>query len=293
MSKKYQAECEIQGTKIEVETGRLAKQADASVLVKSGDNRVLVSVVSSKKPSDMDFFPLTVEYQEKFYSVGRIPGGFFKREGRPPSEAILKARLIDRPLRPCFPENYRHDTQIVAQVLSFDGEFPVEILAGIGASTAIHISDIPFSGPVGFLKVSLQEGNWLFNTSEEISHDLDMIVAGTKKGLLMVEGEAQFVSESQSLEALKKAHEAMQGILDMQEELRKKVGSKEKRQVKVEEKDEAFLKSVEEFVSPLIDKAMSEKEKTKRYEAYDKLKEEAKEKFNQEEVNQETKRLQL
>ena len=154
MDKKYFSECEIQGHTIRVETGQLARQADSAVLVSCGDNRVLVSVVSSKQESDMDFFPLTVEYQEKFYSVGRVPGGFFKREGRPSDETILRARLIDRPLRPCFPKHYKSDTQIAAIALSSDGLFPLEILAGIGASTALHISDIPFQGPVAFLKVS-------------------------------------------------------------------------------------------------------------------------------------------
>lgn len=132
------------GKEISIETGRMAKQADGSVVVSCGNNIVLVTAVSSKRESGLDFFPLTVEYQEKFYATGKIPGGYFKREGRPTNDAILTCRLIDRPLRPCFPEGYNYETQIIATVLSSDGQFPVEILATIGASSALHISDIPF-----------------------------------------------------------------------------------------------------------------------------------------------------
>ena len=226
MFKKYSAECEIQGQKVTVETGYLARQADGAVYVSTGENRVLVTVVSNKKDSDLDFFPLTVEYQEKFYSVGRVPGGFFKREGRPSNEATLHARLIDRPIRPCFPENYRRETQIAASVLSSDGLFPVEILAGIGASAALHISDIPFSGPVGFTQVALIDEKLVLNPGLEdlLTAQMSLIVAGTPKGLLMVEGEAQFVSENQVMEALKLAHSSMNPVFEMQEDLRKKTG---------------------------------------------------------------------
>lgn len=279
---KYISECEVQGQKIQVETGRLARQADASVLISCGDNRVLVTVVSSRKDSDMDFFPLTIEYQEKFYSVGRVPGGFFKREGRPSNEAILRARLIDRPIRPCFPENYRSDTQIAAIVLSSDGLFPVEILAGIGASSALHISDIPFQGPVAFLKVSLSDGKLILNPKEESSNDMDLIVAGTPKGLLMVEGEAQFVSEDKALEALKFAHESMRPIFKMQEDLKSKVGAKTKREVTVKT-DDGFSKKVCDFVASDLDKALSKKDKMERYKAYDEVKSKAEEHFSSEE----------
>jgi polyribonucleotide nucleotidyltransferase len=152
---------------IEIETGRMAKQADGSVVVTAGNNVVLVTVVSSKRDSDMDFFPLTVEYAEKFYASGKIPGGFFKREGRPTTEATLNARLIDRPLRPTFPEGYNKDTQVVATILSYDGTFPVEILASIGASTATHISDIPFNGPTAAVLVGRVDGQYVVNPSPE------------------------------------------------------------------------------------------------------------------------------
>ena len=279
MFKKYSSECEIQGQKIRVETGHIARQADASVLVSCGDNRVLVSVVSSREKSDLGFFPLTIEYQEKFYSVGKVPGGFFKREGRPSYESILRARLIDRPIRPCFPDHYRSDTQVAAMALSSDGLFPVEILAGIGASSALHISDIPFAGPVAFLKVSLADGKWVLNPKEEASHDMDLITAGTSKGLLMVEGEACFVSEAQVLEALKFASESMKPILEMQEDLRSQTGSQAKRQIPPDEKDSSLVKEVEDFASAPLDQAMLEKEKTSRYKAYDKIKQDLWERF--------------
>ena len=280
MYKKYISECEIQGQKIQIETGRLARQADGSVLVSCGDNRVLVAVVSSKQESDMDFLPLTVEYQEKFYSVGRVPGGFFKREGRPSYESILRARLIDRPIRPCFLENYRSDTQIAATVMSSDGLFPVEVLAGIGASSALHISDIPFQGPVAFLKVSLSKGEWVLNPKEEDAEsDMDLIVAGTPRGLLMVEGEANFVSEAKALEALKFAHKSMAPIFEMQEDLRSQTGSKAKREVSAPKEDSDFVNKVQDFIASDLDKALSKTDKMERYQAYDETKKKALEHF--------------
>ena len=285
MAEKYISQCEIQGKKITVETGRLAKQADASVLVSCGDNRVLVTVVSSRQESDLDFFPLTIEYQERFYSVGRVPGGFFKREGRPSSEAVLTARLIDRPIRPCFPENCRFDTQIVATVLSSDGLFPSEILSGIGASSALYISDIPFNGPVAFLKVALVNGEWTLNPQEELekSSDMDLIVAGTSKGLLMVEGFAQFVSEEKALSALKFAHESMRPIFEMQEDLRAKTGSKAKRQVKAQETSAELEEKVKELVLEDLERALSETDKVQRYGIYDEIKTKLSESFSENE----------
>ena len=281
MFKKYSAECEIQGQKITVETGYLARQADGAVYVSTGENRVLVTVVSNKKDSDLDFFPLTVEYQEKFYSVGRVPGGFFKREGRPSNEATLHARLIDRPIRPCFPENYRRDTQIAASVLSSDGLFPVEVLSGIGASTALHISDIPFQGPVGFNQVALIGEKLVLNPKlEDLSAaKMSLIVAGTAKGLLMVEGEARFVSEKQVLEALKKAHSSMSSVFEMQEDLRRKTGSRAKQSVKEAETDKALKEKVEAFLNPKIEEVLHIKEKKERAKALENIKQEALLKF--------------
>ena len=271
------SECEVQGKKITLETGRLARQASAAVYVSAGDNRVLVTVVSEKKDSRLDFFPLTVEFQEKVYSVGRVPGGFFKREGRPTNEAILAARLIDRPIRPCFPKNYWKDTQIAASVLSADGLFPVEVLAGIGASAALHISDIPFKNPVAFTKVALADDKLLFNPSlEEISKaEMSLTVAGAPSGLLMVEGEARFVSEAQTLEALKAAHKSMEPVFEMQENLRRKTGERPKRELPPCKSDENLKKATEDFIRPQMLQALQIKEKTERADALDNLKEEA------------------
>ena len=273
------SQCEVQGKTIQLETGRLARQAHGSVYVSAGENRVLVTAVSARKDSDLDFFPLTVEYQEKFYSVGRVPGGFFKREGRPSSEATLSARLIDRPIRPCFPENYRRDTQIAASVLSSDNLFPVEVLAGIGAGAALHISDIPFNGPVAFVQVALINDQLVLNPGMEnlLKSQMSLIVAGSPKGLLMVEGDARFVPEKRVLEALKFAHASMADIFAMQEDLRKQTGSRPKRLLDAKAPTET--EKVESFVQDDIAKALSIKEKGEREEALSVLKDKAEAEF--------------
>ena len=269
----------VNGQEITLETGRMAKQADGSVLVTCGNNVVLVTVVSAKKETTMDFFPMTVEYQEKFYSTGRIPGGYFKREGRPTSEALLNCRLIDRPIRPCFPEGYKFDTQIVATILSFDGQYPIDSLASIGASTAIHVSDIPFNGPTASLTIGRIGGQLVANpTLEDLEKsDLDIVVAATRNGILMVEGETQFISEADVLKVLKFAHEAMKPIFDAQDDLRKKYGDKPKREFTPSEVDADFKTKATEFLTPKIKQALSEKIKQDRYNAYSAVKEEAKE----------------
>ncbi len=262
---------------ITIETGALARQADGAVLVSCGEDRVLVAVTSVKTASDLDFFPLTVEYQEKFYSAGKIPGGFFRREGRPSYEAVLISRMIDRPIRPCFPEGYRYDTQIVATVLSYSGRSPIGTLAGIGASSALHISDIPFNGPVASIQVVDIEGQLKVNPTLEEAEKarLNFIVSGTRKGLLMVEGEARFVSEEQALSALKFAHQNIQPLLDMQEDLRKKSGSVSKRNWTGFEVDQGLEKKITDFARERVKKNFGISEKTKRCEAFDLLEEEA------------------
>ena len=266
---------------IEIESGRIAKQADGSVLVTAGNNVVLVTVVSSKKDSDMDFFPLTVEYAEKFYASGKIPGGFFKREGRPTAGATLNARLIDRPLRPIFPEGYQRDTQIVATILSYDGTYPVETLASIGASAATHISDIPFNGPMAALMIGFIDEQFVINPSPKQlkNSKIELIVAGTRRGLLMVEGEAKLVGEGLILKALKFAHEQMIPIFDAQDELRQKTGNREKREFVAFKIDEAFKEQVTDFAESKITEALNIREKIKRYESYDKIKKETEEHF--------------
>ncbi|MGE4133403.1 MAG: polyribonucleotide nucleotidyltransferase [Bdellovibrionales bacterium] len=266
---------------VTIETGRMAKQADGSVVVSSGNNMVLVTVVSSKTQSKADFFPLTVEYQEKFYATGKIPGGYFKREGRPTNNATLTARLIDRPIRPSFPEGYRFETQVVATTLSFDGTFPIEVLASLGASAAIHISDIPFNGPTCAVQVARINGQFVANPSsiDLEQSDVNIIVAGTKNGLLMVEGETKFISEADVLAALKFGHQAMQPMFAMQDELRAKVGSKAKREFTPTVIDADFQNPVREFLTPKIRQGLQVRDKLKRYEAYDAAQAEAAAKF--------------
>ena len=287
MFNKQTVECKVQDKKILIETGVLARQADGAVVVSCGDNRVLVTCVSSRRDSTLDFFPLTVEYQEKFYSVGRVPGGFFKREGRPSGEATLSARLIDRTIRPLFPEGYRRDTQVVVTVLSSDGGYPLEILGGIGASACLHISDIPFAGPVGFVQTSLdKDDNYAFNLDLTESQEarMNIIVGGTAQGLLMVEGSANFVSEKQALEGLKASHKSLLPVLKAQEELRKKAGNKTKREFVVEKPEASLQKQVKDIVNADLDKALAIPTKMERYRAYDELKKKLKEAFQQEEL---------
>lgn len=261
----------VGGKQITIETGRMAKQADGSALVTCGNNIVLVTAVSKKEPSAVDFFPLTVEYQEKFYATGKIPGGYFKREGKPSTEQVLIARLIDRPIRPVFPEGYRNETQVVATVLSADGSFPIEILASLGASSALHISDIPFNGPTAAIQVGRVDGQFIANpTPQQMEKsDLDVIVAGTRQGILMVEGETKFVSEASVLGALKFAHETLQPLLNAQDELREKTGSKSKRKFEPKKIDEAFRSQVEATLVGQIEKAFQIREKVERYNAVD------------------------
>ncbi len=264
----------VGGKEITLETGRLAKQADASVLVSCGNNIVLVATVCSKKESDADFFPLTVEYQEKFYSTGRIPGGYFRREARPTELATLTARIIDRPIRPMFPEGFNVETQVVAIVMSSDGQFPVETLASLGASAALHISNIPFMGPTAAVRLGRVGGQFVANPTpkQDEESDLNIMVAGSRNGLLMVEGEAKFVSEADVLAALKFAHESMMPLFDAQEQLRKETGSVPKREFVPKTLDPSFKEKAEKLLKPKIYEALRTKEKQKRYEGLDQAK---------------------
>lgn len=269
----------IAGQQIKIETGRMAKQADGSVLVTSGNNTVLVTAVSSKtaKP-DQGFFPLSVEFIEKFYAVGKIPGGYFKREAKPSNDSVLSARMIDRPIRPLFPEGYLNDTQVVATILSADGSFPLDVLASLGASAALHISDIPFFGPTASCQVGRVDGRFIANPTPEqkAKSDLDILVSGTKNGLLMVEGEAQFITEADALAALKFGHQSLMPLLQMQEELREKTGSVAKRAFVPAQIDTDFKTTAENLLKPLIEKAMAMKIKQDRYNAFDTAKNTAK-----------------
>ncbi|MGQ9586621.1 MAG: polyribonucleotide nucleotidyltransferase [Anaerolineae bacterium] len=212
---------------IVIETGKLARLAGGAVTVRSGGSVVLATATASKEPLEgTDFFPLTVDYEERLYAAGKIPGSFFRREGRPTEEAILTSRLIDRPLRPLFPEGFRNEVQVVVTALSADGENLLDILGIIGASAALTISDIPFLGPIGAVRVGYIDGQFAFNptASEMDRSELDLRLAGTKDAILMVEAGANSVPEDIILEAMRQGHQVMQTVIQVQEEMREKVG---------------------------------------------------------------------
>lgn len=223
----YTVEEEIRGVKLSLSTGRMARQADGAVVAQYGDTIVLATCVASKSVKEnIDFFPLTVDYQEKAYAAGKIPGGFFKREGRPTEKEILTSRLIDRPLRPLFPDGFYDETQIIVSVLSYGEENISDILGIIGASAALTISVIPFSGPVGAVRIGRIGGEFIINPDlKEIEEsDLNLIVAGTSDAVIMVEGEAREVSEATMLEALDLAHQEIKKIVGLQLRLRDMIG---------------------------------------------------------------------
>ncbi|MBW1641388.1 MAG: polyribonucleotide nucleotidyltransferase [Deltaproteobacteria bacterium] len=247
---------EINGKTLTIETGKLAKQASGSVVVQYGETIVLVTVVSSNQETKQDFLPLTVEYQEKIYAAGRIPGNYFRREiGRPSEKETLTARLIDRPIRPLFPKGYRYETQVIATVLSMDQENDPDFLAMIGASAALEISDIPFEGPIACARVGRIDGQYVINPtiSECDSSDINIFVVGSKTGIVMVEGGGDVVSESDVLEAIFFAHEAIQPIIDMQVRLKEAFGVP-KRPYDPPVKDDALVQIVEsKAYDPLCD----------------------------------------
>jgi polyribonucleotide nucleotidyltransferase len=218
---------ELGGRTLTLETGELAQQANGSILVRYGGTAVLVTATMAKSPREgIDFFPLLCDYEERLYAVGKIPGGFIKREGRPSEMAILTARMMDRPLRPLFPEGFRNDVQVVATVLSVDQDNPSDISAVIGASAALTISDIPFAGPVGAVRMGLFGGKLVVNPSNNDleKSDLNLVVAGTKDAILMVEAGANEIPEETMLEAIMTAHEAIKEIVAVQERMQAEIG---------------------------------------------------------------------
>jgi len=249
---------------IHIETGRVARESSGSVVVTMGGTVILVTVVSTdEKREGIDFFPLTVDFQEMSYAAGKIPGNFFRRDmGRPSEKEMLTSRLIDRPLRPLFPDNYNYETQVIASVLSFDNENDPEPLGILGASAAITISDIPFAGPVGSVRVCRVNGEFIAfpNFEEQEMSDINLIIAGTKDAVVMVEGDGKFVSEDDMLEAIFFGHKSLQPVIDMQTELRKLAG-KEKRIVPTDEKDEQFIERVASVGEPLVRELLSCPEK--------------------------------
>ncbi|MCD4744553.1 MAG: polyribonucleotide nucleotidyltransferase [Desulfobacteraceae bacterium] len=268
---------EINGKEFSISTGKVAKQAGGAVLVQYGETIVLVTAVSSKDPkAEISFLPLTVEYQERIYSAGRIPGNYFRREiGRPSEKETLTARLIDRPIRPLFPEGYSYETQVIATVSSMDKENEPDVLALVGASAALQISDIPFEGPIAGIRVGRVNGEFVANpTLEEIeASDINLVVAGSKTGVIMVEGGAETVSEEDMISAIYFGHSAMQPIIEMQEELQKALG-KEKREIAKPEIDQELFAKITKIAKEKVHTAVQVKDKMERGKALGQVKEE-------------------
>jgi polyribonucleotide nucleotidyltransferase len=240
-------EAQFFGRPLSIEVGRMAKQADGAALVTFGETMVLVTAVSDKKAREgIDFFPLTCDYQERTFAAGKIPGGFFKREGRPAEKEVLTSRLIDRPIRPLFPDGFACETQVIATVLSHDKENDPDVIALTGASVALQVSDIPFHGPIAAVRMGRIGGQLVVNPiqSQIEQSDLNLVVAGSRDGIVMVEGGAKQLSEDVMLDALFTAHEALQQLLDLQDELQKAVG-KPKRTVTPPAFDAALFKRFE------------------------------------------------
>lgn len=242
----FTKQIEIGGKLFTIETGRFAKQANGSVMVRYGDTMVLVTAVASPEAApDQDFFPLQVEYREKTSAAGKFPGGYIKREGRPTEKEILSARLIDRPIRPLFPDQFKNETQVIAFVLSHDGENDADVLAAVGASAALTISDIPFDGPMGEVRVGRLNGEFIVNpTFQQLKDcDIDLVVGGTVDSLMMVEGESKQISESELLDALKFAHQEIKKLVQIQNEMRAELG-KPKMLITQAAADESLKKDV-------------------------------------------------
>ncbi|HLV79207.1 MAG TPA: polyribonucleotide nucleotidyltransferase, partial [Chthonomonadaceae bacterium] len=239
-------EREIAGRTLRLETGKVAKQASGAVWLSQGDTIVLATAtMSSEARAGIDFFPLTCDYEERKYSVGKIPGGFVKRGGRPSEKAVLTSRLIDRPLRPLFPYGMRNDVQVIAMPLSVDLDNLPDTLAMVAASAALTVSEIPWNGPIGAVRVGRIGGEYVFNPSQpQIEEsDLDLVVAGTRQAVIMIEAGAKFVSEADILAAIDAAHEVIKQQCDLQEELAREAG-KAKVEVELHLPNEQILQTI-------------------------------------------------
>ncbi len=282
------------GREISLETGKLAKQAHGSVVVRMGDTMLLCTVVSSYQQSTMDFFPLTVDYREKFAAAGRYPGGFLKREARPSNEEILIMRLVDRVLRPLFPSDYRYETQVMIQLMSHDDTVMPDALVGLAASAAIQLSDIPFECPISEVRVARVNGEFVVNpTQDQLEKaDMDLIVGASEDSVSMVEGEMDECSEEEMAEAIKVAHEAIKVQCQAQIRLAEQVGKKEPREYEPLESNEELEKKIFDAVYDkayaITEKALS---KAERGEAFGALKEEVQEMFTEEELEEQGKMI--
>ena len=272
---------------LSVETGKVAKQADGSVVIRYGDTMLLVAAVSSRSPREgLDFFPLTVEYRESSYAAGRIPGNYFRREGRPNEKEVLTCRMIDRPVRPLFPEGYRNETQIVASVLSADDQNDPDVIAITGASLAMYLSDIPFDTPIAGVRIGLREGKYLLNPTydERRESELNLVVAGTEEAIVMVEAEAGEVEEKIMVEALMLAHKEIKRLCLWQKELYKALDIK-KREYTTAALDDKLIKEIEKKYEGKLREALDTtgKDKISSYAAVDALKKEVVESYPAEE----------
>jgi len=284
MFKIYKKEIEINGKKISLETGKIARQADGAIIAKCGETVVLATVVGAKKINpDMDYFPLSVNYQEKYYAAGKIPGGYFKREARPTESETLISRLIDRPIRPLFPDEFKNEVQLLPTVISYDKENEADILSIIASSAALAISGMPFMGPIGASRVGFVDGKYVLNPSKkELENSkLDLVVAGTKDAVLMVESEAKGLTEEEMLKAVKFGHENFIPIINMIEELAKEC---KKPDWDVEKKDlsEVRQKIEKEFTDDLK-KAFSIRNKQERSNLISEITDKAKKLFEENE----------
>ena len=267
-------ELDFHGRPLSIEVGKVAKQADGAALVRYGETVVLVTAVAAKElKTDTDFFPLTVDYQEKTFAAGKIPGGFFKREGRPSEKEILTCRLIDRSIRPLFSEGLRCETQVIATVLSADRENDPDMVAMLGASMALQVSDIPFNGPLAGVRIGRIDGRWVINPTQSqlLESDMDIFLSGSRDAIVMVEGGAKMIPEDEILEALFTGHEAIQPLLQLQEEIRREVG-KAKRQVPLAELDTAMVRQVEQLALSKLQQAIEIPEKLERYKQIGEIK---------------------
>ncbi len=271
----------LAGRELKVTVGKIAELTNGSCLVQYGDTVIMANVAASKEPRQgIDFFPLSVDFEEKLYSVGKIPGGFIKREGRPGEKAILTSRLIDRPLRPLFPAGYRNDVSVTVTVLSVDQDCSPEIAGMIGSSIALSISDIPFEGPTGSVNIGLIDGKFIVNpnSKEREITALDLTVSGTKEAIMMVEAGADEITEEVMLDAILFAHEEIKKICDFINEITAESGKEKSDYIKFVP-DENIEKEIREYASPVINEAIIEKDKLKRQENIDNFKKSAKEIF--------------
>ena len=287
MSDKHVYSFELAGRPLTFEIGELAKQANASVLVRYGDTVVLSTCVASKEPKDIDFFPLTIGYEERLYAVGKVPGGFMKREGRPSEHAILAGRLIDRPIRPLFPDGFRNDVQVINYVMSVDHNNSPEVSAMIGSSLSLSISDIPFEGPIAGVIVGRVNGEFVLNpTVEQLENsDIDLTVAGTKDAVNMVEAGAKEVPEEVMLEAIMFGHDAIKQIIAFQEQIVAEIG-KEKMELNLYEIDADINARVREMAEADMLAAIQVVEKHARQEAIDAVNKRVLEVFEAEEATE-------